>query len=502
MKKIDFRLLNLLSISWIAVGVIIFLFGWCRWYYAIPVVLLIVLMLYGIYKTDNSDKLVISHKIFWMAFGIAFLMMALSGIGGYVVQSNDNYWRNAMFRDLVNYAWPVYDVQTGLTKSYYIAFWMVPAIVSKMLNSMEAGFFTQLLWLSIGTQLLFLQVCRYMGKARVSYLFFFYFFSGLKIIECLLYYPVFGDGSLLGPMIENISKNETPGSFHAGPMVQFLYDPFNQTIPLFLGMMFMINNVKSKYIPYVFSLLLLYAPLPLVGLAPMVLYWFVKNVFCQESKSRIIYVFSLENITALLILILSAFYLMSNNNSGHKGLRPISDLGADIYAYIIYMIFEFGIMMAIGYKAAKDKVVLWIAFVSVAVFGWFQIGLHNDFCFRTNMPLIFMLYLLVTKRYYMAETSKLLRYIIIAWYLLAGIPAQMHPLSRWVSSYFIIKGESQSVLNNYQHLVDVNSLYVMQQKKLRNDDLPSSFRCRKDQYQFRTDVGTPDSFFFKFIARK
>lgn len=502
MKKIDFRLLNLLSISWIAVGVIIFLFGWCRLYYAIPVVLLMVIMLYGSYKNGGTEKIAISHKTFWMAFGIAFLMMALSGIGGYVVQSNDNYWRNAMFRDLVNYDWPVFDAETGLTKSYYIAFWMVPAVVAKVFHSMEAGFFSQLLWLSIGMQLLFLQVCRFMGKARVSYLFFFYFFSGLKIIECLLYYPVFGDGSLFAPIIENISKNESPGCFHAGPMVQFLYDPFNQTIPLFLGMMLMINDVKSKYIPLVFSLLLLYAPLPLVGLAPMVLYWFVKNILNEGSEYRIRYVFSIENVTALLVLIVSVFYLMSNNNSGHKGIRPIIDFGAAIYAYLIYMTFEFVILMAIGYKAARDKVVLWIAFVCVAVFGWFQIGLHNDFCFRTNMPLIFILYLLVTKRYYMADTSKAVRYFIIGWYILAGLPAQIHPLSRWVSSYFIVKGESQSVLNNYQSLVDVNSLYVMQQTKLRNDDLSSSFKCRKDQYQFRTDVGSPDSFFFKYIAKK
>ena len=117
------------------------------------------------------------------------------------------------------------------------------------------------------------------------------------------------------------------------------------------------------------------------------------------------------------------------------------------------------------------------------------------------MPLIFILFLLVTKRYYMEETGKRLKYIIICWYLLAGIPAQIHPLSRWISSYYIIKGEPQSKLNEFQHFVDVNTLYVFQQTKLRNNDLQSSFLCRPDQYQFRTDVGTPDSFFFKYLAR-
>ena len=499
--KIKYKNINLASYLWIALSVMVFLLGWCKFYYAIPIVLLTIWTIFQQYKKEDDTFVEISAKKFWTAFAIVFILMALCGIGGYVVQSSDNYWRNAMFRDLVNYEWPVFDEETGLTKSYYIAFWMVPAFIAKVTQSMEAGFFSQLLWLSIGAHILYLQICRYMGKVRISYIFFFYLFSGFKLAECLLYYPIFGDGNFMFSILDCLSKNNSPGSFHAGPMVQFLYDPFNQTIPLFLGMMIMINNVQSRYIPFVFSLLLLYAPLPLVGLAPLVLYWFIKNVTLEQKNNLVRSILNIENITGLLILLVSVTYLMSNNNSGHKGLRPIQNLGADIYAYILYIIFEFGILTAIGYNACKDKIALWIALISVAIFGWFQLGLHNDFCFRTNMPLIFILFLLVTKRYYMEETGKRLKNIIICWYLLAGIPAQIHPLSRWISSYYIIKGEPQSKLNEFQHFVDVNTLYVFQQTKLRNNDLQSSFLCRPDQYQFRTDVGTPDSFFFKYLAR-
>lgn len=497
--KISIRLLDLLSLAWIALGVVVFLLGWCRWYYSVPLALLISAVIFIEYKNGDGGYVEISKRKFCLAFAICILIMLLSGVGGYVVQSNDHYWRNAMFRDLVNYSWPVYDETTGLTKSYYIGFWMVPALLAKLFHSMELGFLMQLLWISAGFQLMFLQVCCYMGKARVSYLFFFYFFAGLKVVECLLYFPVFG-GGVVGNTINALATNATPGYFHAGPMAQLLYDPFNQTIPLFLGMMLMINNRRSNILPFVFALLMLYAPLPLVGLAPLVLYWFVKNISSAAGKLR--YVFSWQNAVSLVLLAVISLYLMSNDNSGHKGLREFAGAGEAAYSYAIYIVFEFAIFMDVGYKACRDKAALWIAFACVCIFGWFQVGLHNDFCFRTNMPLIFILFLLVTKRYYMSETSRRLRNAIIICYIAAGVPAQIHPMLRWLSSACIIAGVPQEKLNDYQHFKDVRQMYVMQQTKLRNDDLPSSFRCKPEMQQFRTDVGTPRSFFFQYIAKK
>lgn len=497
------KLLDALTVGWITAGLIVFVIGWCRWYYAVPLTSLILWCLVRMYKRGEGQVvLMISARQLGIVSFTCFVLMALSGIGGYVVQSADNYWRNAMFRDLVNYSWPVYDELTGLTKSYYLAFWMIPALFAKLFHSIEIGFFCQLLWVSIGFILLFLQISRWIGKPRLSYLVFFYLFSGLKIAECLLYFPFFGEGSFLSNTIDFISTNSTPGSFHAGPIVQFLYDPFNQTIPLFLGIIWMLNNSRSKEMAFVFSLLLLYAPLPLVGLAPIVIYWMARNVQSEKQSRRTGYIFNIENITGFTILILSILYLMSNNNSGHKGLRPIVNLSADIYSFILYIIFEFAIIMAISYKACQDKIVLWIAFVSVCIFGWFQLGLHNDFCFRTNMPLIFLLCLLLMKRYYMDNTSRKLKGIIIVWIILAGIPTQIHPTLRWISSVYILSGHQQAELNKYQSIKDVTKLYVMQQRSLRNNDLQSSFRCRPDQYEFRTDVGTPSSFFFKYLAKQ
>ena len=188
--KLEKRTLDLLSLSWLLAGIVIFLLGWCRWYYSIPLTLGIVAVIYTTWSKGDITEIVISQRNLWLSLVVCLIIMWLCGIGGYMVQSNDHYWRNAMFRDLVNYSWPVYDEATHLTKSYYIAFWMVPALFAKIAGSMELGFFMQLIWLTLGFELMYLQICRWMGKARVSYLFFFYLFAGMKIVECLLYLPV------------------------------------------------------------------------------------------------------------------------------------------------------------------------------------------------------------------------------------------------------------------------------------------------------------------------
>ncbi len=498
--NIKYKTLDLLSIAWVAMGVIIFLLGWCRIYYAVPLVLLMCWVIWKQYREGDEGELHISKTNFWVAFALCFLLMLLCGIGGYVVQSNDHFGRNAIFKTIFDYSWPVYDQATDNYMDYYLAFWMLPALIGKLFNSLELGYAMQLLWMSIGMVLMYLQICRNMGKARVSYIWFLYFFSGLKLIECILYFPLFGEGNSISNIINIVSTNGSPSCFHAGPVVQLLYDPFNQTIPLFLVMLIVLNNVRNKNLPFVYSLLLLYAPFPFIGFAPIMLYLFVKNLMALDGN-RLRGLFSLSNITALLIILVVGFYYMANINGSHRGLRPVDNWVETLYGFLLYVVFDYAVYLAIGYKMSKDKVMLWIAIVSTAIFAWFMVGLHNDFCFRTNMPLTLIACLLVIKRFYNEKRNSAIRRVMIGCYIVAGIPAQIHPCMRYLSSIYIAAGHPQEELNNYQHFVDVNSLYVFQQKKMRNEDLPNVFDCGEWEWMCNSFRGTPDSFFFKYLSR-
>jgi hypothetical protein len=497
------RTIDLLSVIWFALGIVVFLLGWCNWYCSIPITFMIVWVIWKMWFSEDTKEIVqISKRKVFFAFVIIVVLMTICGIGGYIVQPNDDFGRNAIFKDIVNYSWPVYDYGENHYQCYYLAFWLVPALFGKLFNSIDVGFFMQLLWISLGGLLLFIQICRYMGKSRLSYLFFVYFFAGLKIIECFLYLPLFGDGGIIGSTIRILATNDSPGVFHAGPIVQLFYDPFNQTVPLFLIMMYMLNNRHSSFIPFVYSLLLLYAPFPFIGLSPIVLYLFIKNILAENKKHGHLSIFCLENFTALLILIVIGLYLSSNINGSHRGLRPTANLFADIYDYFIYIIFEFGIYIVIGYKVCRDKLLLWIALVSVCIMSWFQVGLHNDFCFRTNMPLIFILALLVVKRFYQDGAPSWIKKVIITCYIIGGLPAQIHPFLRLLSSYCIASNIPQVELNDYQHYIDVRKMYIMQQTKMRNNDLKSTFHCGSWGWMCDSFKGRADSFFFKYLVKK
>jgi len=500
--KISYRLLDGFSVGWLAIGIVVFLLGWCVWWCSMPLTIAIVGVMWLLWRRSGDGVVEISHGKFWLALLIGVLMMAWCGVGGYVVQPNDHFGRNAIFTDTFRYAWPVFDEMEGHYQCYYLAFWMVPALVGKLFHSLDVGFFAQLVWMCVGFHLLFLQICRFMGKARVSYLFFLYLFSGIKLIGCLLYFPLFGEGSVVADTVNIIATGGSAGVFHAGSVVQLLHDPFNQTVPLFLAMIFMLNNRHSSFIPFVYALLLLYAPFPFAGLAPIVFYLFIRSIAEQSSQRRMRFTFSFENFVALFIIIVVALYLTSNINGSHRGLRPTDNLLADVYDFVLYMAFDLGIYLWLGYKACTDKRLLWIAVTTVAIFGWFQIGLHNDFCFRTNMPLIFLLVLLVTKRYYMQGVPSWIKRAIIVCYIVGGLPAQTHPCLRLLSSYFVATGQKQEKLNQYQHFKDVRTMYIMQQTKMRNDDLKSTFNSGEWEWMTRSFKGRADSFFFTYLVRK
>lgn len=500
--SIKYRDIHITTLCWLSISVVIFLVAWCHWYISLPLVCAVCYFHWKFYKSISSEEsILISKKQIILSAVIAFILMALTGVGGYVVQSNDHFYRNSWFIDIINYDWPVHNAKENLYMCYYFTFWLVPALIGKLFHSIDIGFFAQLVWISIGFLLLFLEVCIYLGKVKIGALFVFYGFAGWKLIECLLYFPVFG-GNTVRNTILTLSTNGSPGVFHAGPIVQLLYDPFNQTIPLFLAMILILNNRKSVYLAFIYSLVLYYAPFPFIGLAPIVLYLFIRNTKWTNAGTWAKSWFTASNIVALILILIIGFFYMANINASHQGIRPTNNIIADVYSFVLYLIFEFGIFILIGYSVCSDKKILWIAFFSVCILGWFQIGEHNDFCFRTNMPLIFILCLLTIKRIYDINTAKRIKAIILCCLLLGAIPAHLHPLLRYLSTVCIIVGQNQSVLNNYQSLYDVTQMYIMQQKELRNDDFGSIFGKSKEfDWTVNSLKASPDSFFFKYLAR-
>ena len=99
----------------------------------------------------------------------------------------------------------------------------------------------------------------------------------------------------------------------------------------------------------------------------------------------------------------------------------------------------------------------------------------------------------------METSSKKIKQIIIICLLIGGIPAQTHSILRYISTYFVWTGKDQSILNNYQSFYDVTQMYIMQQKKTRNDNYQPQL---VSEWSKQGGRGSTDSIFYKYLLRK
>lgn len=116
-----------------------------------------------------------------------------SGIGGYFYQNEDHYGRNAIFHDLLNHSWPVYFDGTPYALDYYVGFWILPALVGKLLAALmgaswlwpaaNAALFVQTAWFLALTLLLLLAVVQVQALCKVCLsLVVFVLFSGMDML--------------------------------------------------------------------------------------------------------------------------------------------------------------------------------------------------------------------------------------------------------------------------------------------------------------------------------
>ncbi len=106
---------------WVAVGAygylilpfLIFCLGFIKPIFSIPASLILAFSIYHINtQLKNEDLIHFTKNELLIGILLIGFWVWLSGIGGYAFQNWDFHTRNAIFRDLVIYRWPVY--YTGL----------------------------------------------------------------------------------------------------------------------------------------------------------------------------------------------------------------------------------------------------------------------------------------------------------------------------------------------------------------------------------------------------
>ena len=174
--------LYILGYLYLLLSIIIFLLGNVKLWISIPLsIILIIAMTKAIKNSpDVNMELIKKYKKALIGIGANLLLWVIvSGIGGFVWQNTwDHKFRNAVFKDLVRYDWPV--INENFALCYYLGFWLPAALVGKLFG-LGAGYMAQVVWAFIGVYIAFLIICQYLKSIKISNLLIFIFYSGLDV---------------------------------------------------------------------------------------------------------------------------------------------------------------------------------------------------------------------------------------------------------------------------------------------------------------------------------
>ena len=405
-QQIKGKYIPIFAYAYLCIPVLQFLLGWVRPILSIPIALAIVYsLLRSIQKTSHIQTGLFSNKRkLVIMIAILLVWVVSSGIGGLVWQNRwDHMYRNAIFRDLVAYDWPVInlagDAPRGLC--YYIGFWLPSAAVGKLFG-FQAGYLFQIVWAFIGVVLAFFLICEYLGGANYKTLLLFLFFSGLDIIPFLLYNIHSGDaGEILLRLLQGEHLEQLLFQFNSSSNMTLLYWLYNQTIPFWIGFMLLLREKRSASIVFTYALLLLFAPFPTLAMLPLAIYRFFRlspdiinrsGVHLRQLAREAI---TVENVTGVLMGLVVAAYYASNTAAGKLQLI---DLNLKMVVHLVlFLITEFLIYLAFVFSDAKRDMTWWILFGTMIALSFIKLGGSYDFAWRTCIPAAFYLMLLVMR---------------------------------------------------------------------------------------------------------
>ncbi len=391
-----------------------FIIGWIRPWIAIPATALLlaawVLILLHARKTQ-TDVYEIKIRTIVLIGVVLLLWCYLAGLGGFFYQSDDHHYRNAIFRDLVSFRWPVVYEKTGESLVYYIGFWLVPASIGKLANlffSFDTAWAVAnvalLLWSFLNLYFVFLLILVFTkadSKKKIALaLMVFVFFSGMDIIGMLraLYFDV----TKIPNHIEWWA-----GFYQYSSNTTQLFWVYNQSIPVWLATALFVNEKSVRNYVFLCLVLLISSSFPAVGLMILLLgtgvYKLTLSIRSKQVSGLLKEAFSIQNIIAVVVL-LPIFYLYYKTNQTVEGNSFQLNLYAKEFGWVIailryafFCLLEFGLLSIVLYKENRNNILYWIAVVSLCCIGAFSLGASTDFAMRASIPALLVLMMLTIR---------------------------------------------------------------------------------------------------------
>lgn len=396
--SISYNTFFLVSLCYLVLPAIIMVLGWIKLLIALPASALLIFALVSALKNEqslSSDRKIELTKTQFAAIIIFSLVSTIiAGVGEIVAPMYDHAFRRAMLRDLVNYNWPIYydlSKQSNpivnamlpdctVAYSYYSTFWMIPALLGKLMGFNVANIFL-VIWSAFGTFLILIGITFFTKKFTHASLFMFICYSGLDVLP-YFYYMFRGTEPWmwLEGWTEHISYISN---------INNLLNVFNQCIPCWLIVILLMTSKSNKHIGLVGGILFTYSPWATIGVLPIAIYALL------SKEKGIKGVLSVANIVSALTILgcFAPMYMANSSATSVSGttLSFYKSISALLFAYILVMLIEIVPSVLLLYKSYGRDKLLWVAVGTLMILPFYKISNFNDLTMRGAMPAQFAL---------------------------------------------------------------------------------------------------------------
>lgn len=392
-----------LAYLYIVLPVFIFMVGWCNLPTALTGAVILTVSFYCSCK--NAPRLwmpqtAAEKRLLLLVFLLGLVWVYLSGIGALVFQNLDHNCRNPIFELLVQAPWPVRLTEPPALLTYYIGFWLPPAVVGKLFHSVQVGYYAQIIWAAIGVFLCFYLLLASLKRKTYWPVLLFIFFSGLDIWGC------FSMGFI------QLVKNPFSHLEWWYPYSQFssfttqLFWVFNQALPAWVGVLLWYHEKDNKNMAFLYACLFLNSTLPAIGLFPFMVYGYFKNgqtyTYAKTAlfhlKETVLQSFTFQNLAGACWVVLVSFAYLSRNASGAANLaNPVSVHVDLLHWFVIFFLPEAGFYLLLIWKAQRKNMLYYLCTGCLLIYPFIQVGFGPDFCMRATIPALVLLFVMVAK---------------------------------------------------------------------------------------------------------
>lgn len=386
-----------LTYLYLALPLLFFLMTWLDSGWAFLFTLMYGIAFYKAHKTiSEQNNHFVSNGVLRGLAVLSLVWCFFAGIGYFYYQSFDYHFRNAVFRDLINYDWPVMYDKANTPLVYYMAFWLPVAGVCKLMipiiqNANQVfmiGNVLLLFYAAFGVWLIFAHLikasCAENKKQAFMTAAVFMLFSGLDIIG----YQFFQ--IMAQPFDYHLEWWTTTIQYSS--MTTGLFWVFNQFIPVALLTLLIYNERNIKNFGLLIALSLFFTPYPTAGLGIFMLAYAGTEFYYSQAKKIFLRdcIFSVQNIIGVFWLLPILILYFITNSEGIDKLWYVFDYTTP-QRLLLFMTLEFLLYALVLGGRYKKECFFITAVASLIVIPFFRLDQQNNFCTRASIPALIIL---------------------------------------------------------------------------------------------------------------